>query len=413
MRLISPLRNTLVMLLAGGQGERLYPLTKDRTKPAVPFAGTYRLIDFTLSNCLNSGLRRIYVLTQYKSESLERHIRTGWDVFSPEIGEWIATRPPQQRTGGDWYVGTADAIYQNIFTLEEERPHCVLILSGDHVYRMDYSLMMEAHHDTGADVTVACIERPVREAAGELGVVTVDEGLRVTRFEEKPASPQPLPDRPGRCLCSMGIYAFRTEMLVRRVIDDARQEGRHDFGRDVLPAMVRQGDRVYAYRFPGAYWRDIGTVDAYWEAHMDLVSVQPQLSLYDSEWPVRGHPQSAGPAKIVFGGGEAAAPKAEVFNSLISRGAIVSGAYVCDSVIGPDVRIEVGARIEQSVVMHRTRIGRDAVVRKAILDKDIAIPDGAAVGVDHAWDGHHFFLSPGGVVVMPKAAPFPQTPQPE
>jgi len=413
MRKPSPLRDTLVMLLAGGQGERLYPLTKDRAKPAVPFAGNFRLIDFTLSNCLNSGLRRICVLTQYKSESLDRHVRTGWDVFSPEIGEWITTRPPQQRMSADWYLGTADAIYQNVYTLEDERPRYVLILSGDHVYRMDYSLLLEAHEKTGADVTVACMERPLHEAAGSLGVVTLGADMRVMRFDEKPASPEPTPGRPGFCLCSMGVYAFQTEALVRAVIDDARHDGSHDLARDVLPAMVRQGSRVYAYRFPGRYWRDIGTLDAYWEAHMDLVTVQPLFSLYEGDWPIRGHPQSGGPAKIVFGGGEHGTPKAEVFNSLLCQGAIVSGAYVCDSVIGPGVRIEVASRVEKSIIMDRTSVGRNVLIRNAIIDKDNIIPDGARIGIDARWDRHHFSISDGGVVVMPKAVPFPRPSSPE
>jgi glucose-1-phosphate adenylyltransferase len=407
MRKPSPLRDTLVMLLAGGQGERLYPLTKDRAKPAVPFAGDFRLIDFTLSNCLNSGLRRICVLTQYKSESLDQHIRTGWDVFSPEIGEWIVSRPPQQRMSADWYLGTADAIYQNVYTFENERPRHVLVLSGDHVYRMDYSQLLETHERGGADVTVACMERPLAEAAGTLGVVTLGADTTVMRIDEKPSQPEPCPGRADVCLCSMGVYAFQTEALVRSVIEDARRKGYHDFARDVLPAMVRGGARVQAYRFPGRYWRDVGTLDAYWEAHMDLVSVQPMFNLYDREWPFRGHPQHGGPAKIVFGGGEPGAPRAEVYNSLVCHGAIISGAYVCDSVIGPGVRIEVGSRIEQSIIMDRTAVGRDVQIRKAIIDKGNIIPDGARVGVDPSWDRRHFSMSDGGVVVMPKSVPFP------
>jgi glucose-1-phosphate adenylyltransferase len=404
---VSILRGTLVMVLAGGQGERLYPLTKDRAKPAVPFAGGYRLIDFTLSNCLNSGLRRIYVLTQYKSESLDRHIQLGWRVFNPEIGECIETRPPQQRMSTDWYLGTADAIYQNIYTLEQLRPEHVLILSGDHVYAMDYSRLLRAHADAEADLTIACIERPVAEAAGRLGCLSTGENRRVGTFVEKPRAPEAIPDKPGLTLCSMGVYAFRTEALVRSVCADMKRKGDHDFGKDVVPSMVDSGRAVYAFPFTGNYWRDIGTLDAYWEANMDLVRVQPELNLYDERWPFRGYVAPRPPAKIVFGGGGAGAPRAEVYNSLVSGGAIVSGAYVSDSVIGPDVRIEVGSRIEQSIIMDGTTIGRGVTIRKAIVDKDNAIPDGAAVGVDLAQDRHRFSVSEGGVVVVAKNMPFP------
>jgi glucose-1-phosphate adenylyltransferase len=399
-------RTTLVMVLAGGQGERLYPLSKDRAKPAVPFAGTYRLIDFTLSNCLNSGLRRIYVLTQYKSESLERHIKLGWSIFNPEIGECIETRPPQQRMSADWYLGTADAIYQNIYTLENERPDNVLILMGDHVYAMDYASLLDAHARAGADVTVACIVRPVTEAAGQLGVACVDGDSRITAFDEKPRSPEPLPGKPGMCLCSMGIYAFRTESLVRAVIEDAKRTTQHDFGLNVIPAMVEAGDAVYAFPFQGTYWRDVGTLDAYWEAHMDLVSVQPDLNLYDESWPFRGYLRPLPPAKVVFGGG-GGSPRSEVYNSLVCHGAIVSGAHVVDSVIGPGVRIEVGSRVEHSVILEGTSIGRGATVKRAIIDKHNVIPDGAAVGCDPEWDSRHLSVSDAGIVVMPKLMPFP------
>jgi glucose-1-phosphate adenylyltransferase len=402
------LRRTLVMLLAGGQGERLYPLTKDRAKPAVPFAGSYRLIDFTLSNCLNSGLRRIYVLTQYKSESLDRHIQLGWRIFNPEIGECIETRPPQQRMSADWYLGTADAIYQNIYTLEQLRPDHVLILSGDHVYGMDYSRMLRSHVDSAADLTIACIERPIDEAAGRLGCLSFDAGHRVTEFHEKPARPEPLAHKPGYTLCSMGVYAFRTEALVRSVCADMKRAGDHDFAKDVVPSMVESDYDVFAFPFTGHYWRDIGTLDAYWEANMDLVRVQPELNLYDDRWPFRGYVAPRPPAKIVFGGGAPDSPRAEVYNSLVCGGAIVSGAYVCDSVIGPDVRVEVGSRIEQSVIMDGTAIGRDVTIRKAIVDKLNVIPDGAAIGGDLERDRHRFSVSEGGVVVVPKNMPFPR-----
>ncbi len=402
------LKDTLVMVLAGGQGERLYPLTRYRAKPAVPFGGAYRIIDFTLSNCLNSDLRRIYVLTQYKADSLNRHIRLGWQLFNPAIGEYIEIRPPQQRMSSDWYLGTAHAIYQNIYTLEQERPECVLVLSGDHVYRMDYAHMLRTHHEGQADVTVACVERRVGEAAGRLGVVRADAGGRVLSIAEKPSEPGELREHRGHCLCSMGIYAFQTESLVRRVIEDAKTDSEHDFALNVLPEMVRKGDSVFAYRYDG-YWRDIGTLDAYWDANMDLLRVQPPFNLYDPEWPIRSYATSRPPAKVVFGPGQGGQPHSEVYNSLVCNGAIISGAHVSDSIIGPDVRVEVGSRLEQSIVLEDTRVGRNVIVRRAILDKHNTVPDGAHVGVDQQRDRRHFSISPEGVVVVPKALPWPRS----
>jgi len=406
MEVSDVLRGTVVMVLAGGQGERLYPLTRTRAKPAVPFAGSYRLIDFTLSNCLNSGLRKICVLTQYKSDSLNRHIRRGWDVLTPQIGEYIEIRPPQQRMDSDWYLGTAHAVYQNIYTLEHERPENVLILGGDHVYRMDYGSMLKAHASSGADLTVACIERPLSVAASNLGVVTVDESLRATTFEEKPTDPRPVCRGSDVCLCSMGIYVFRTETLVRRVIEDAKDSSQHDFGRDVVPDMVRRGDRVFAYIFPGNYWRDIGTLDGYWDAHMDLVSALPSFNLHDEGWPIRSLGYCRPPVRTVSNAPDADLP-AKLRNCLIGGGSVVRSADVSDSVIGPGVRIEPGASIEQSVVLDDSTVGRCAVIRKAIIDKHNHIPQNARMGVDHDWDRRHFTVSPGGVVAIPKGSPFP------
>ncbi len=401
------LKDTLVMVLAGGQGERLYPLTKDRAKPAVPFAGAYRILDFTLSNCLNSGLRRIYVLTQYKSDSLDRHVKLGWNFLPPEAGEWIETQPPQQRMGSEWYLGTAHAIYENIYTLEQLRPAQVLILSGDHVYRMDYSPMLEAHVQTGADLTLACVEMPLAEAAGCLGVVTADAEGRAIRLEEKPAHPEPMSGRTETCLCSMGVYAFGTETLVRRVTEDARRTNTHDFARDVVPAMIEAGDRVFAYPCSGLYWRDIGTLDVYWEAHMELLGDKPPLDLYDGDWPIRGYARFRPPAMalVELDGQEEIPP--EIHNSLVCQGCVIRGAHVWQSVIGPDVRIGVGSRIEQSVILEGTSVGRNVVIKKAVIDKSNTIPDNARLGVDHEWDRRHFALSEGGVVVMPKGMPFP------
>lgn len=398
------LKDTLVMVLAGGQGERLYPLTKYRAKPAVPFAGSYRLIDFTLSNCLNSGLRRIYVLTQYKSDSLNRHIRAAWNIFNPELGDYIEMLPPQQRMDLDWYLGTAHAIYQNIYTLEHERPENVVVLSGDHIYRMDYAPMLIEHVRSGADLTVACVERPLDDAAGELGVVTADDNRRVTALSEKPDQPAPADPGAGVCMCSMGVYVFKTEILVRRVIEDAKRGTGHDFGRDVVPAMIERGDRVKSFPFGGDYWRDVGTLDGYWQAHMDLVSPEPSFDLYRADWPIWGNCCCRPPART--NADEDGTP-AEVHNSLLCNGAVVTGASVRDSVIGADVRVAPGVRIEQSVILEGTSIGRDATVRRAVIDKQNVIPENARLGLDPAWDGQHFFVSEGGVVVVAKETPFP------
>jgi len=397
------LSNTLVMVLAGGQGERLYPLTKERAKPAVPFAGAYRIIDFTLSNCLNSGLRRVYVLTQYKSDSLIRHTRLAWNIFNPELGEYIDIRPPQQRLVSEWYLGTAHAIYQNIYTLELERPRRVLVLSGDHVYRMDYAKMLVAHQGMDADLTIACMERPLTEAANRLGVVTAGPDMRVTELQEKPANPRPLPQKKGLCLCSMGVYVFNTEKLVRRVIEDAKRDTEHDFGKNVVPAMIEAGDRVFAYPFPGTYWRDIGTLDAYWDAHMDLVNPSAAFDIHRRDWPIRGAAVRAAPAKITSGWTSDAC----VRNSLLSNGAVICDAQVCDSVIGPDVRIGPGSRVEKSIILNGTVIGRNANIRRAIIDKRNRIPDNACIGVDLEWDRRHFCVSPRGLVAVAKAVPFP------
>lgn len=398
------IKSVLTFVLAGGKGERLYPLTRDRSKPAVPFGGTYRIIDFTLSNCINSGLRRIYLLSQYKSGSLMRHIATGWNLFSAELGEFIYTVPPQLRVGSNWYLGTADAIFQNIFTLEEERPEHVLILSGDHIYRMDYRAMLADHLDNNADATMAVFEVPAREA-GRFGVVEHDSGGWITGFREKPKDLDPAgPD----VVANMGVYLFRTDVLVRSVSRDARKpESNHDFGHDVFPALVQGGNRVFAHRFQGAgrgpsvYWKDIGTLDAYYEANMDLVAVTPEFNLYDPEWPIRSVPIQAPPAKFVFAGGEKGRV-GEALDSLVSPGAILSGGRVERSILGPDVRVNSWARVEDSILMDGVQVGRYAVVRRAIVDKGVEIPPGMAIGVDPKVDESRFLVSPSGIVVIPR-----------
>lgn len=394
---------TLVMLLAGGQGERLYPLTRDRAKPAVPFGGTYRIIDFTLSNCLNSGLRRINVLVQYKSASLNEHIGRAWNLYNVELGEYIRVTPPQQRTGGtDWYKGTADAIYQNVYALEDEKPRLVLILSGDHVYKMDYRPLLAAHVEKSADLTVACLEVE-KSRAGELGVAEVDADGRIVRFHEKSPDPPEMPGKPGQCLASMGVYVFGTAVLVREAVRDAKRHSLHDFGRNIIPEMTRT-HRVYAYNFAqdrwGSYWRDIGLLDAYWEANMDLVAVVPPFDLYESVWPLRTLQPQRPPAKFVLD--EPDGRRGLAVNSLVSTGCIISGGEVRRSILGPGVHVHSRAAVEDSIVLDGVDIGRGCRVRRAVIDKYVKLPAGDSVGCDSDRDRERFTITAGGVTVVPK-----------
>jgi glucose-1-phosphate adenylyltransferase len=404
------LRETLVMLLAGGQGERLYPLTKERSKPAVPFGGIYRIVDFTLSNCVNSDLRRIFVFTQYKSHSLERHLKMGWDKFDAEFGEYLYTVPPQLRMGDRWYLGTADAIYQNLNLLEDERPARVLILSGDHVYKMDYAEMIAAHIESRAALTVAAVETDVAQASS-FGVLQVDDSDRIIGFEEKPSSPTPVPGRADVVLINMGVYVFETEALVRAIIDDAkRTDTQHDFGRNIIPSMVPQGG-VRAFRFVDEnrksvkYWRDIGTIDSYYEASMDLVSVEPVFNLYDRSWPIRTYVGPHPPAKMVFAQTlEEGGRRGEALDSLVSPGVIVSGGVARRSILSPRVRINSFANVEDSILMEGVEVGRNARIRRAIVDKYVKIPAGYSIGYDLIEDARRFVTSPQGVAVIPKGA---------
>jgi glucose-1-phosphate adenylyltransferase len=397
-------RRTVAVVLAGGQGERLYPLTRDRAKPAVPFGGIYRIIDFTLSNCVNSGIRRVHVLTQYKSYSLERHIKQAWSILSTEMGEYVDVIPPQQRSVQRWYEGTADALFQNIYTLQMERPELVLILGGDHVYKMDYSEMIAAHLRSGADVTVACTEVPLADAT-RMGVLSVDAQGRVGRFDEKPAHPEAMGGNPDAALVSMGIYVFPTATLIREVTGATGNAGNLDFGRDILPDMVRRGCTVMAFPFrdrnSGAvkYWRDIGTLDSYFEAHMDLVAVSPIFNLYDTEWPIRTYQHQRPPAKTVF---RDADRKGEVLDSLVSSGCIISGARVEQSVLGPGVFVHSWAHLEACVAFENVEVGRHAQIRRAIIDKDVRIPAGERIGFDLDRDRQRFTVTDHGVVVIPK-----------
>jgi len=403
------LGDVLAIVMAGGQGERLYPLTRDRGKPAVPFGGIYRVIDFTLSNCLNSGLRKIYVLTQYKSGSLERHVRIGWGpLFNHELDQWIQCVPPQLRVGERWYQGTADAVYQNVYLLEQDRPRYVVILSGDHIYKMDFARLIERHESAGAIATVAAVEVPIAEASA-FGVLAVDEEGRITAFQEKPKDPSPIPGRPDRALVNMGVYVFDTDSLVRALSADARRESRHDFGHDILPSLV-DTKKLFAYPFVDenkketAYWRDIGTLDSYYEASMDLVSVEPVFNLYDKSWPIRTMVEQLPPAKTVFAQEEPGGRLGIVLDSLVSGGAIVSGGRVERSVLGPEVRVNSYAKVADCVLMDGVTVGRHARVTKAIVDKGVKIPANFVVGENAEDDKRRFTVTPAGVVVIPRGA---------
>ncbi len=401
------LDDTLALVLAGGQGERLFPLTRDRSKPAVPFGGMYRIIDFTLSNCLNSGLRKIYVLTQYKSGSLERHIQLGWSqLFSAELGEYIYTVPPQLRIGQRWYEGTADAVYHNTHLIEQERPERVLVLSGDHIYTMDYQKMIQAHERSGALVTIGAVEVPL-ERASSFGVLEIDDEWRIRSFAEKPAQPTPLPDAPGRALVNMGVYCFEREVLLQSLSDDAAAASHHDFGHDVLPALVETG-LLYAYQFVDEtrkrepYWRDIGTVASYYEASMDLVGVDPTFNLYDREWPLRTMPRQLPPAKTVFAQESPGGRLGIVLDSLVCNGAIISGGRVERSILSPEVRINSYSNVADSVLMDGVEIGRHARLRRVIVDKRVKIPPGTVIGEDPEADRKRFYVDESGVTVIAK-----------
>jgi glucose-1-phosphate adenylyltransferase len=399
------LDDTLVIVLAGGAGERLHPLTKDRAKPAVYFGGPYRIIDFALSNCINSGLRRIFIATQYKSLSLNRHVRMGWNIVSEELGEFIEILPPQKRVGEHWYQGTADAVYQNLYSVTREQPHHVIILSGDHVYKMDYARMLRSHQERAAAVTLAAIEVPVGDGP-RFGIVAIDEHERVTGFEEKPKAPSPIPGAPDLALANMGVYIFDPDVLVEALEADALQSTTHDFGRDIIPALIKKA-RVYAYRFydenkkASKYWRDVGTLDSYFEANMDLCHVNPEFNLYDPEWPLRTYQPQAPPAKFVFA--EIGHRCGQALDSVISPGCIVSGSSIFGSVLCPNVRVHSFCHIEQCILMPGVRVGRHARIRRAIIDRDVLIPRGALIGYDPEEDRRRHTVTESGVVVVTTA----------
>ncbi len=394
--------DSLVIVLAGGAGERLYPLTKERAKPAVYFGGPYRIIDFVLSNCINSGLRRVFIATQYKSLSLNRHIRMGWNVVSEELGEFIEILPPQKRVGEHWYQGTADAVYQNLYSILRENPRYLIVLAGDHVYKMDYGRMLRAHQERRAAATLACIEVPVSEGR-RFGIVAIDEQERVTGFDEKPRDPAHIPGAPDLALGSMGVYIFDTDVLVQALEADAQKATNHDFGKDIIPALIHEAP-VYAYRFydenkkSSKYWRDIGTLDAYFEANMDLCHVNPDFNLYDPEWPLRTYQPQAPPAKFVFA--EAGQRCGQALDSVISPGCIVSGSSISGSVLCPNVRVHSFCRIEQCILMPGVRVGRHARIRRAIIDRDVLIPRGALIGYDPDEDRRRHTVTESGIVVV-------------
>lgn len=397
-----PLDDTVVIVLAGGAGQRLSPLTREDAKPAVSFGGPYRIIDFVLSNCLNSGLRRIFIATQYKSLSLHRHIRMGWSVVSEALGECIDVLPPQQRVGEQWYRGTADAVYQNLYSLLREQPRHLVVLSGDHVYKMDYARMLEAHVEHGAAATVAAIEVPLAEAT-RFGVLATAEDGRVVRFDEKPARPVPLPDDATRALASMGVYVFDLATLTRVLAADATRPSSHDFGKDILPTLLEDGG-VFAYRFRDTqtgdvpYWRDIGTLDSYYDANMDLCRVSPAFNLYDPDWPLRTLQPQAPPAKFVFA--DDGPRRGHALDSIVSSGCIVSGSRVIRSVLCPNVRVHSYGDIEDAILMPGVRVGRHARIRRAIIDRDVLVPRGALIGHNTEEDRRRHTVTDTGIVVV-------------
>lgn len=399
------MKDVLAILLAGGAGERLHPLTKNRAKPAVPFGGIYRIIDFTLSNCINSNCRRIQVLVQYKSNSLVRHIRSAWNIVHMELGEFIDIIPPQMRINDSWYLGTADAIYQNLYSVDQEDPKFVLVLSGDHIYKMDYQKMIQYHLEKEAELTISALEVPKSEAS-RFGVMEVDANNRIIGFEEKPSNPKPIPGSPEKCLVSMGIYVFNRDLLTQAVTEDAeRRNSQHDFGKDIIPRLIEK-NRVFAYPFEDRnkrevpYWRDVGTIDSYWESNMDLIEVTPLFNLYDNEWPVRTIISSRPPAKFVFA--DFGHRLGVALDSIVSPGSIISGGMVKRSVLSTDVRVNSYAYVEESILFDGCNIGRHSRIRRAIVEKNVQIPDNTVIGYDLEEDAKKYRVTSSGIVVLEK-----------
>ncbi|MEA1888944.1 MAG: glucose-1-phosphate adenylyltransferase [Pseudomonadota bacterium] len=395
-------RNTLALIMAGGRGSRLKHLTKWRAKPAVPFGGKFRIIDFPLSNCINSGIRKIGVLTQYKAHSLILHIQRGWGHFRGDFGEFVELLPAQQRIEASWYAGTADSIYQNLDIIRSHSPEYVLILAGDHVYKMDYGEMLAKHVDYAADVTVGCIEVPV-EQASEFGVMGVKNDFRISSFTEKPENPVPMPGRQDEALCSMGIYIFNTDLLFELLIRDAdTPNSSHDFGNDIIPHAI-DNYRVYAYPFTDrktgvqAYWRDVGTIDAFWEANLELIGITPELNLYDDEWLIWTHQEQLPPAKFIFDDDDR---RGMAVDSMVSGGCIISGAHISHSLIFSNVSVDKRTNVTSSVVLPDVSIGENCRIKNAVIDKGCIIPDGTIIGDNDEDDKNRFFVSPRGVVLV-------------
>jgi glucose-1-phosphate adenylyltransferase len=404
-------KDVLTLILAGGKGTRLEPLTRDRAKPAVPFGGLYRIIDFTLSNCINSGLRQMLVLTQYKARSLDRHIAAGWGFLPRELNEFVEVLPPQQRIDEHWYKGTADAIYQNIYTIEKVDPKYVLILAGDHIYKMDYGDMIRTHLERGADLTVGALPVPVKECH-HFGIIQTDEADRITGFLEKPRETQPMPGDTHHCLASMGIYIFTARLMYELLCQDAtRADSDHDFGKNIIPGMIGS-HKVFAFRFRDKnrkavpYWRDVGTLDAYYQANIDLVDVDPVLNLYDKEWPIRTHQPQLPPPKFVFrdeGLGEHVR-RGEALDSMVCQGCIISGGHVWRSILSPNVRVNSFSLVDSSILFEGVEVGRHSRIRRAIVDKDVKIPAHSTIGYNLDHDRQRgFTITEQGVVVIAKA----------
>lgn len=395
------LRKTLALVLAGGEGSRLKDLTQWRAKPAVPFGGKYRIIDFVLSNCVNSGIRKIGVLTQYKSNSLIRHVQRGWSFMRYEAGEFVELLPAQQRVDKEWYRGTADALYQNLDILRRHKPEYVLVLGGDHIYSMDYSRMLKEHVSSGADVTIGCIEVPREEATG-FGVMSVDDAFKVVKFTEKPVDPEAMPGKPDKALASMGIYVFSTEFLFQKLIKDHDdRESSHDFGKDIIPSIIDE-NCVLAYPFVNErgepdYWRDVGTLESYWQASMDLCSITPELNLYDRDWPIWTYQAQQPPAKFAF---DDDSRRGKAIDSLVSAGCIISGASIKRSVISSGCLIHSYTSITNSVLLPKVEVGRHCRIQNAIIDKGAKIPNGTIIGEDREQDAKRFLVDENGLVLV-------------
>lgn len=395
-------RQTLAIVLAGGEGSRLKDLTRWRAKPAVPFGGKYRIVDFVLSNCVNSGIRKIGVLTQYKSHSLIRHIQRAWSFMRYEVGEFVELLPAQQRVDKEWYKGTADALYQNLDIMRRHTPEYVMVLGGDHIYSMDYSKMLVEHANSGADVTIGCIEVPRMEATG-FGVMSVDETFKITHFTEKPANPDPMPGKPDKALASMGIYIFSTEFLFQKLIEDSdNPDSSRDFGKDIIPSIIKDW-KVQAYPFVDenhlpVYWRDVGTIESFWKANLDLCSIEPELNLYDRDWPIWTYQAQMPPAKFTF---DDEGRRGEAIDSMVAGGCIISGARIKRSVIGSGSRVHSYSHVKDSVLLPRVEVGRNCRIQNAVIDKGTVIPDGTIIGEDPVEDAKRFYIEePSGIVLV-------------